>query len=107
MSGYFAGLFCLDSICSCLPMHFVAMAGIELTQQPIDVWLGVKELEQRGFGDRSTIYRRYKRGEFPAPQYLGNKRVWRASDIERWQREQLSRSISERSRNFPQKHKEP
>lgn len=52
-------------------------------------WLGIADLEARGLGERTTIWRKYKRGEFPAPKYLGTRRVWDIDDIEAWERKQI------------------
>lgn len=32
----------------------------------------------------STIYRKIKRGEFPAPTTIGGVRLWRESDVHDW-----------------------
>lgn len=32
----------------------------------------------------STIYRKIKRGEFPAPTIIGGVRLWRESDVHDW-----------------------
>lgn len=56
--------------------------------------IGIKEVEQRFGAERSTIYRAYKRGEFPEPEYWFGRRVWRLDVIERWEAQQLASRTS-------------
>lgn len=65
----------------------------------IDPLIGIADVEKATSLERSTIFRRQKRGEFPAHQYIANRRVWRASVIAAWIDEQLSRR--ELTRGFP------
>jgi predicted DNA-binding transcriptional regulator AlpA len=58
--------------------------------------LRVKDLEARLGIDRVTLWRWYRSGRFPEPQYLGERRTWLLSDIEAWEQRQLSRSKEER-----------
>lgn len=60
------------------------------------LWLGISDLEARGLGERSGIYLRYKRGEFPEPKYIAERRVWALVDIQRWEAEQLARPAESR-----------
>jgi predicted DNA-binding transcriptional regulator AlpA len=60
------------------------------------IWLTARDLQDRGLGEKSTLYRKYKRGEFPPPSYIGEKRVWRLEVIEKWEAEQLARGSEAR-----------
>jgi predicted DNA-binding transcriptional regulator AlpA len=53
--------------------------------------LSVSELEAIIGIERSTIFRWYKAGKFPAPSHLMGKRVWPVSEIETWVAENLVR----------------
>lgn len=63
---------------------------------PVDPLLGISEVEQATSLERTTIWRRCRTGMFPAPGYVANRRVWRASVIETWVREELERSAMRR-----------
>jgi predicted DNA-binding transcriptional regulator AlpA len=63
------------------------------------VRLGISDLEARFNADRSTIWRWYKSGRFPAPEYLADRRVWRLDVIEAWEAERLSRPPEARRGN--------
>lgn len=62
--------------------------------------IGIRELEQRLACDRSTIWRRYRSGRLPEPEYLGDRRVWRLDVIEDWERQQIARPPEARSNNL-------
>lgn len=53
--------------------------------------LRIAAVEQRTGFDRSTIFRKYKAGKFPAPHFIGERRAWFESEIEEWEREQMAR----------------
>ncbi len=53
-------------------------------------YLDARALEQRLCHNRSTIFRWYKAGRFPVPKYLMSKRVWLLTDIEDWERSNLT-----------------
>jgi predicted DNA-binding transcriptional regulator AlpA len=55
------------------------------------VRLGVAELEARLGVDRSTIFRWYKGGKFPAPEYINDRRTWRLDVVEAFEQAQLAR----------------
>lgn len=58
---------------------------------PIVVRLGVADLEARLGIDRSTLWRWYRAGKFPEPEYVSDRRTWRLDVVEGWEREQLAR----------------
>jgi predicted DNA-binding transcriptional regulator AlpA len=58
---------------------------------PAAVRLGIAELEARTGWHRTTIWRKYRAGLMPKPHFLGERRFWWLSDIEEWEREQMSR----------------
>ena len=62
-------------------------------------WLTVRDLEARGLGESSTIYRKYKRGEFPAPLFHGERRVWPVEVIEKYEAERITDSPASSRRN--------
>ena len=41
--------------------------------------------------ERSTIYRKYRAGQFPEPEYIGERRTWRIDVLQTWVAEQLAR----------------
>lgn len=55
------------------------------------VRLGIADLERRLGVDRSTIWRWYRSGKLPAPEYVMDARTWRLDVIEAWEQAQLSR----------------
>jgi len=46
--------------------------------------LSYKDLEERGFGSRVTIWRMVKNNQFPKSINVGHNRKWRESDIAAW-----------------------
>lgn len=57
----------------------------------IDRWLGPSDVARAVGLSRSTIYRLRKAGTFPPGVELAPGRVrWRASDVARWQAEQVA-----------------
>lgn len=53
------------------------------------VRLGIAAVEARVGVERSTLWRWYRDGKFPRPEYLGGvHRVWTVEAIEKWEREQ-------------------
>ncbi len=58
--------------------------------------IGIAELEQRLGIDRSTIWRWYRAGKFPEPEYLTDRRTWRLEVVEAWEQERLARPASDR-----------
>ena len=60
------------------------------------VRLLIAALEQRTGYHRTTIWRKCRAGEFPAPHYIGERRAWWLDEIEGWEREQMSRPASAR-----------
>lgn len=59
------------------------------------VLVGIGVAEKMTGRHRVTIWRDYKRGEFPAPFYVGSQRRWRLADIEAWISAQASKSACE------------
>lgn len=43
-----------------------------------------KDLKERGFGDRTTIWRKVKAGKFPEPQIILGRPGWRESVIKEY-----------------------
>ena len=66
------------------------------------VRIGIADLSRRLGVDRSTIWRWYRAGRFPAPHYLGERRMWIIADVEAWERERMAREPGSRrsSRNY-------
>ncbi len=60
------------------------------------VRLGIAEVEARLGVDRSTIWRWYRAGKFPEPEYVSDRRTWRLDVIEGWEQAQLARPASAR-----------
>ncbi len=58
---------------------------------PAVVRLGVADLEARLGVDRSTVWRWYRAGKFPEPEYVSDRRTWRLDVVERWEAAQLAR----------------
>lgn len=69
--------------------------------------LGISDLERRIGRERSTIYRDYKAGLFPAPEYRGDRRVWRAEVIEAWEAEQAARPRTPKLRGIAARRPKP
>jgi predicted DNA-binding transcriptional regulator AlpA len=71
------------------------------TSQPADdeEW-GISPVERATGRDRSTIWRWYRVGRFPEPHYIGDRRMWRRSEVEAWIRAQLARPASARRNNL-------
>jgi prophage regulatory protein len=47
--------------------------------------LSYRDLEYRGYGSRTTIWRKVKAGEFPEPIDTGfGRKAWRESEILKW-----------------------
>lgn len=55
------------------------------------VRIGVAALEARLGVDRSTIWRWYRAGKFPEPEYIADRRTWRLDIVEGWEAQQLAR----------------
>ncbi len=51
----------------------------------------ISEAERMTTLERTTIWRKYKAGEFPQPRYIGERRVWPKSEIEEWLKAEMSR----------------
>ena len=49
-----------------------------------------------GVADPSTLYRWYKAGRFPTPQYVGTRRVWPESAVRAWLEAELARDPAAR-----------
>lgn len=64
------------------------------------VRLGVAELEARFGVDRSTLWRWYRSGRLPEPEYIADRRTWRLDVIESWERDELARPASARRNNL-------
>ncbi len=58
---------------------------------PILVRLGIADLEARLGVERSTIWRWYRSGKFPEPEYVSDRRTWRLDVVEGWEQAQLAR----------------
>ncbi|WP_242352404.1 AlpA family transcriptional regulator [Anaeromyxobacter sp. SG64] len=52
--------------------------------------LGIAEVEARLGVDRTTIWRWYRAGKFPAPHYLGERRSWFLGEIEAWEARRMA-----------------
>lgn len=62
------------------------------TSTPTDVRrLGIAELERRLGLHRTTIWRKCRAGDMPAPHYLGDARRWWLHEIEAWEAAQAAR----------------
>lgn len=57
---------------------------------PSDRLLGVSEVEGMTGLHRSTLWRRYRAGTFPAPEYVGDHRKWAEAAVVAWLAEQAS-----------------
>jgi predicted DNA-binding transcriptional regulator AlpA len=68
--------------------------------------IGIADLAARLGVDRSTIWRWYQSGKFPPPHYLGERRTWLLSEVEKWERERMARSTESRpsARNAERLH---
>ncbi len=50
-------------------------------------WLSYRDLEDRGLGSRTTLWRMVKNGELPPPQKISDRSVgWQEPVIEKWER---------------------
>lgn len=70
-----------------------------MTKTPqIDPLLDISKVEAATGMNRVTVFRKYKAEPptFPRPRYIGNKRVWRLSEVEAWIEKEMSRPDSER-----------
>ncbi len=69
----------------------LAAAGIvELDDRRV----GIAELEKRIDVDRSTIAKWIRAGRFPPPHHIGRLRKWFASEIARWEMEQMAKGVA-------------
>jgi predicted DNA-binding transcriptional regulator AlpA len=55
----------------------------------IDPRVFIAAAEQITGLERTTIHRKAKKGEFPAPHYVGRRRCWLMSELEAWSQGQL------------------
>jgi predicted DNA-binding transcriptional regulator AlpA len=46
--------------------------------------LSAKELAERGFGSRTTIWRNVRDGKFPQPIKIGDSTRWIESEVDAW-----------------------
>ena len=46
--------------------------------------IGITEVEALTNKDRTTIRRYLRAGTFPEPEWIGSRRCWIQSDIEKW-----------------------
>jgi predicted DNA-binding transcriptional regulator AlpA len=46
--------------------------------------------------ERSTIWRYYRAGTFPAPFYIGERRHWWLDELEAWRAQQIARPAKHR-----------
>lgn len=60
------------------------------------VRLGIAEIEARLCVNRSTIWRWYRVGRFPEPEYVSDRRTWRLDVIEAWEAAQIARPAEAR-----------
>ena len=58
--------------------------------------LMIAAIEQRTGYSRTTIWRKVRRGEFPAPHYIGERRAWWLDEIEAWEAAEMARPASAR-----------
>ncbi|ODB82752.1 hypothetical protein A3193_18565 [Candidatus Thiodiazotropha endoloripes] len=42
------------------------------------------DLKEKGFGDRTTIWRKVRAGEFPSPQNILGRPGWLESTLQKW-----------------------
>lgn len=54
--------------------------------------IAIAALERRLAMHRGTIWRWYRAGKFPAPHYLGTRRLWWVHDVEAWEAERMART---------------
>jgi predicted DNA-binding transcriptional regulator AlpA len=52
--------------------------------------IGIAEVERRLGVERTTIWRWYRAGKFPAPHYLGERRAWFLGEIEAWEAHRMA-----------------
>lgn len=60
------------------------------------VRLGIREVEARIGVRRSTLWRWYRTGRFPEPEYVTDARTWRLDELVKWEQAQLARSPAAR-----------
>lgn len=51
----------------------------------------IAEAERKTGLHRSTLWRKYRAGEFPTPTFIGERRSWLESEIDAWIAEQAAR----------------
>lgn len=54
--------------------------------------LGIAALEERLGTERTTIWRWYSAGTFPAPHHLGRRRFWWLADVLAWEAKEMARA---------------
>ncbi len=70
----------------------------------VEAWTGL---------DRSTVFRKCRAGVFPAPEYVGSRRVWLKRVVEEWIRDQQSnprpgaRGIAAQKKKGTNEHDDP
>lgn len=65
---------------------------------PLEALLGISDVEAAVNRNRTTLWRWVRAGKFPAPGYVGNRRVWRESVVRGWLEAELARATSPASR---------
>jgi predicted DNA-binding transcriptional regulator AlpA len=58
--------------------------------------LMIAAIEQRTGYNRTTIWRKCRKGEFPSPHYIGERRAWWLDEIEQWEAAEMARPASAR-----------
>jgi predicted DNA-binding transcriptional regulator AlpA len=69
-------------------IRVLARAVLAPPSAPAVVRIGIADLEARLGVDRSTVWRMCRAGAFPAPSYVGTRRVWEVAEVEAWEAEQ-------------------
>lgn len=67
-------------------------------REPVERRLGIAEAVAFTGLSKTTIWRLCKEGDFPAPEYLTDRRTWRLSALEAWIADRLARRAN---RNAP------
>lgn len=71
-----------------------------MSAAPAPKYVDAAALEVRFSCDRSAFPRWQKSRGFPAPRYLGHRRLWLLSEIEAWEAQALSAEPSPQANNL-------
>jgi len=59
-------------------------------------WLSKRAVAERHGCSPRTVERRVRRGEFPAPRWLGGRSVWWSLEVEAWEAQGVTAAPTER-----------